>query len=450
MNAPGRDPDALARIAVRLRSSLQRKVLEREIGTVRRVAEGRVVASLQDGFLGEVCSICDRVSRRSILAQVVAVDHGEVILAPLSSAHGLSMAAEVRGSGEPLTVAVGDGLIGRAIDALGRPLDGVPLTGPLTSRPVSAAAVDPLSRPVLRQVFVTGVRAIDLFNSMAVGQRTAIFGMPGAGKSTLLSMLARHASADVVVLAMIGERGREVREFLDRQMTAQVRSRTVAVVATADRPAIERVIAGQTAHAVAEHLRAQGRHVLLLFDSVTRFARALREVGLAAGEQVVRQGLTPSVYAELPRLVERAGLTQRGAITAFYTVLIENDGINDAIAEEITSLTDGHILLDAKLAQAGHHPAIDILKSQSRPMPLVAPRSMVAKAARLRDLQSKYLDIELLLQVGEYRAGNDPEYDRAIAARPRIAALVRQDAQVGIGFAEANSELDAAVDAIGS
>ncbi|HSO47010.1 MAG TPA: FliI/YscN family ATPase [Rhizobiaceae bacterium] len=339
--------------------------------------------------MGELCHLVDRQSGRRINAQIVSVAGENVVLSPFEPVGGLSVATEVEPTGDALRIPVGDWLIGRVIDALGRPLDNMPVPVSGQTSPVSNGTVAPMDRNVIDTVMPTGVKAIDIFNTVGEGQRMAIFGSPGSGKSTLLSMLARHSEVDVVVLAMIGERGREVREFLERQIPAEVRNRLVAVVSTSDRPAMERVIAAHAAMTIAEDFRSRGLKVLMLFDSVTRFARALRDVGLAAGETVVRQGLTPSFYSELPKLIERAGKTQTGSITAFFTVLYENEGVNDAIADEVTSLTDGHLILDTAMAAAGHYPAINLLKSKSRLMREIAERETVERASSMRELMAK-------------------------------------------------------------
>jgi type III secretion protein N (ATPase) len=281
-----------------------------------------------------------------------------------------------------------------------------------------------MQRSVIDTALPMGVRAIDAALTVGVGQRLGIFAPAGCGKSTLLGMLAAGSDADVVVLALIGERGREVREFLEHVLSAEARQRSVVVVATSDRPALERLKAAATATAIAEHFRDQGKNVLLLVDSLTRYARAVREIALAAGEPIVAGGYPPSLYARLPRLLERAGPAARGSITAFYTVLMDDKA--DALAEEVRSLLDGHIVLSRKLAEANHYPAIDLLASVSRVMHQVAAPAHREAAARLRQLLSAWQEIELLVRVGEYRPGQDADADDAMARRPRINQLLRQ------------------------
>ena len=401
--------------------------MHREIGRITEVTASKIVTDLTDVFVGERCILRNPMSGVEITSQVVAIQQDSAILSPLEGIEGLSASTEVVGTGEPYTINVGEALIGRVIDGLGRPLEKCGLdTSDMEPMKITPPASDSLDRPVIDEVFETGIKSIDAFNTVGHGQRLGIFGEAGAGKSTLLSMLARHSEADIVVLALIGERGREVNEFLERQLPPHVRERTIVVASTSDRPAMERIMAAHVAATISEYFRSKGNRVLMLFDSVTRFARALREVGLAAGEQAVRSGFTPSVYAELPRLIERSGKTHEGSITTFFTVLNENDGVNDPIAEEVASLTDGHLILDASLARSGIYPAINVLKSKSRLMNEIATPEHVDAANNLRRLMAKYLDIELLVQVGEYSTGSDPFGDKALRLHSSIEEFLIQ------------------------
>jgi type III secretion protein N (ATPase) len=433
-------------LANNIAGSMAAEPLIEEIGWVRHVSSEQVVAQLQNASLGEICHLLDRENGRRILTQVVAIDGNVVKLSPLEPIDGLSAATDVIATGSDFRINVGSALIGRVLDGLSRPLDQMPIPKNCRTRPLRGIPIDPLNRLVIDKIFHTGVKAIDLFNTLGLGQRIAILGEPGSGKSTLLGMLARHAESDVIVIAMIGERGREVREFLDRQIPPEIRKRCIAVVSTSDRPAMERLIAGHAAMSIAEDLRDQGRDVLLLFDSITRFARALREIGLSSGEQAVRQGYTPSVYAEMPRLVERCGKTATGSITGLFTVLLENQGVNDAMSEEVASLLDGHLMLDAKMSGAGHHPAIDLLRSKSRLMSEIAPAKLIASASRLKGLISKYQEIEMLVQIGEYQKGSDPEGDRAIRAWPQIATLTKQAVKQVVSFEDMLEQIYGIVD----
>ncbi len=408
-------------------ANLKHSNRHREIGEITDVSASRIVTTLKDVFVGEKCILRLPESGREIPAQVVAIEKERAILSPMEDIEGLSATTEVVGTGEPSKIWVGQGLVGRVLDGLGRPVDGKEFkTSTMEQIKITPPTMDALDRPVIDDIFETGVKSIDGFNTIGNGQRLAIFGEAGAGKSTLLAMLARHSDTDIVVLAMIGERGREVNEFLERQLPPEVRKRCIVIASTSDRPAMERIMAAHSAVTIAEHFRSQGQKVLLLFDSATRFARALREVGLSAGEKAVRSGFTPSVYAELPKLIERTGKTSKGAITAFFTVLVENDGVNDPVAEEIASLTDGHLVLDASLARSGIYPAINVLKSKSRLMNEICSEEQINASNDLRKLMAKYLDLELLIQVGEYVSGTDPIADMAIECNPAIEQFLKQ------------------------
>ena len=331
------------------------------------------------------------------------------------------MGALVRASERALSVPVSEALLGRVVDAFGMPIDALaPLPPAAQHRFIKAEAPSAMTRPLVDSPMLTGVNAIDGCLTLAQGQRVAVFGPPGTGKSTLLAGIAHGATADVIVIALVGERGREVREFIDRDLDAVAREKVVIVAATSDRTAIERALCAQTATAIAEYFRDTGKSVLLMVDSLTRTARALREIGLSAGEAPTRRGYPASVYPALPALIERSGRAEKGDITAVYTVLVENGGQGDPIAEEVRSLTDGHIVLSQKLAETGQFPAIDVLESLSRIMPAVTDDRHRTAARRMRQLLAKFAEVELLVQIGEYEAGSDPEADAAIAAMPAI------------------------------
>jgi type III secretion protein N (ATPase) len=318
--------------------------------------------------------------------------------------------------------------MGRVLDGLGNPLD-TDDKGPLLPEcyyPVHADPPDPLRRRIIDRPLSLGLRALDGILTCGEGQRLGLFGAAGAGKSMLLAYLARNARADVGVLALIGERGREVREFIENDLGPEGLARSVVVVATSDRPAMERLKAAYTATAIAEYFRDQGGKVLLMLDSITRFARAQREIGLAAGEPPTRRGFPPSVFSTLPRLLERAGMSHKGSITGIYTVLVEGDDMTEPVADETRSILDGHIILSRKLAAANHYPAIDVLNSVSRVMNAVAAADHRNNAARLRALLSKYDEVELLVRIGEYQQGTDPATDEAIARIDAVNAFLRQ------------------------
>jgi ATP synthase in type III secretion protein N len=434
--------------------------LLRTLNATRTVVEhGRVVqaggtvlrATGLRARVGQQCRVFDPAAASDhaepLLAEVIGFAGAEVILAPYGSLQGVAVGAAVHAMADEAQVPCGPALLGRVIDAFGRPLDGQPLEirtldgAALRTTPLHAQAPSPLQRRGVDAPLATGVRAIDAALTVGEGQRVGIFAMAGGGKSTLLGMLARRARADVNVIALVGERGREVREFLDDALGEDGLTRSVVVVSTSDRPALERVRAAYAATAIAEGFRAEGRRVLLLVDSVTRFARGLRELGLSALEPPVRRGYPPSVFAELPRLFERAGNDAHGSITAFYTVLAEDDDNSDPVAEEVRSILDGHIVLSRQLAQAHHYPAIDVLGSASRVFTRVAAKPHREAAARLRALLARYAEVEFLLRVGEYQAGSDPLADQAIERMPALRALLTQAADEATDFAETITSL---------
>ncbi|MEN2428370.1 FliI/YscN family ATPase [Chromobacterium vaccinii] len=403
-------------------------------GRLSEVGATLLRAHLPGAGLGELCFLPDGDP-----AEVVGLDGDEALLSPYREPLGLSCGMLVQPSGRRADIGVGDALRGRVLDALGRPADGLPPPGIETRRDIDAEPPDPMQRQVIDTILPTGVRAIDAPLTVGVGQRLGIFAPAGCGKSTLLGMLCAGSEADIVVLALIGERGREVREFLDHVLSAEARAKSVVVVATSDRPALERIKAAATATAIAEHFRDRGQRVLLLVDSLTRYARAVREVALAAGEPIVGGGYPPSLYARLPRLLERAGPAARGSITAFYTVLMEDKA--DPLAEEVRSLLDGHIVLSRKLAESNHFPAIDVLASVSRVMHQICAGPHRAAAARLRLLLAAWREIELLVRVGEYRPGQDADADDAMARRAPINALLRQAVDERFAFSRTLAEL---------
>ena len=426
----GRRPDAidgggmLGDLAAALRQGTPRPLrgrLVQAVGTVLR-------AVMPDARVGELCRLDDRGLAQPLMAEVVGLDGDEVVLAPIGNVRGLSVGATVTATRDVLRVPAGPHVLGRVLDGLGRPLD-TETAGPLPpgpTRPCEASPPEALTRQRVEHNLALGLRAIDALLTCGEGQRIGIYGEPGGGKSTLLAQLVRGAAVDVVVVGLIGERGREVRDFIETQIAAEARRRTVLVVATSDRPAVERMKAAMTATAIAESFRDEGLKVLLVMDSVTRYARALREIGLAAGEPPTRRGFPPSVMAELPRLMERAGPGARGSITAFYTVLVEGDGAGDPVAEETRGILDGHIILSPKLAASGHYPAIDVLTSRSRVLEAVAAPAHRQHARRLRDLLARHGEIEFLVQVGEYRRGVDAANDLALDRIEAIRAFLRQ------------------------
>ncbi|MEE9350885.1 MAG: FliI/YscN family ATPase, partial [Thiotrichaceae bacterium] len=352
----------------------------------------------------------------------------EVLLAPIGDMSGMSTSTQVIATGEMLEVPVGDDLLGCVLDGVGNIIDkgGRESCNFTESYPVVQSSPDPLTRRKISEPLSVGIKAMDGLITCGIGQRMGVFAAAGVGKSTFISMLVSHADVDVNVVALIGERGREVREFIEDSLGEENLKKTVLIIATSDRPAIERLKAAYVATAVAEYFRDQGKNVLLLMDSITRFARAQREIGLAAGEAPARRGFPPSVFAELPKLVERAGCNDKGSITAFYTVLVEGDDMSEPVADEIRSLLDGHIVLSRKLASKNHYPAIDVLDSLSRVMPSLVSLEHSQMAAKINELLAKYQEIEFLIRVGEYTKGADPLADEAVAKVDAINTFLQQ------------------------
>ncbi|WP_207004463.1 FliI/YscN family ATPase [Trinickia mobilis] len=402
-------------------------------GRLLQVRGTLLAARVPNVCIGELCLLSDPSGGvHELMAEVVGFSEHDVLLSPLGPMDGLSPATEVVALRRAHAVQCGDWMFGRLFDGFGRPLDGGPAGPgePLSEpRPVVADAPSPSARPRIVDPLPTGVRALDAFVTLGRGQRVGLFAAAGCGKTTLLAALARGVAADAIVFALVGERGREVREFLERELDPALAARATVVCATSDRPAIERVRAAQTATAIAEHVAAQGGHALLLVDSLTRFARAQREIGLAAGEPPARLGFPPSVYAMLPRLIERAGNRETGAITAVYTVLTESDDAPDPLAEEIRSLLDGHIVLSRKLAEAGRFPAVDVLASLSRVARALIDDAHAQSASALRASLAKHAELELLIELGEYRPGENADADRAIALHPHIVEFLRQNTE---------------------
>ena len=375
--------------------------------------------------IGDLVQIVSDANEPDLDAEVVGFDGNSLLLTPLGDMRGLRADAEVVLRELADRVPANESLLGRVLNAKGEPIDGLGPVAQTPDRPLIASSPQAMDRRPIEKPVESGVRAIDGLLTLGEGQRMGIFAAAGGGKSTLLAMLARRARADAIVIGMIGERGREVPEFISDALGEEGLSRSVVVVATSDEPAMERVRAARSATAIAEGFRAQGKHVLLLMDSVTRYARALREIGLAAGEPAVRRGLPPSVFAELPRLFERAGADRDGTITALYTVLTEGEE-EDPVAEEVRSLLDGHVVLSRELGARGHFPAIDIGHSQSRLFRKLASPGQIASAEAVRQMLAKLSDIELLLQMGEYQAGQDPLADAALSQRDHIEAFLQQ------------------------
>jgi ATP synthase in type III secretion protein N len=435
----------LVRFAQALEDELKYESVLSRTGKVFEVVGTLIRASGLDVRVGELCELEDKRGRKIQRAEVVGFGKGGAVLSPFGGLTGVSDSTRVVGTGKPLTVKVGPKLLGRVISGLGDPIDGKgPIVG-VEDRLVFADPPDPMSRAMIEHPLPTGVRIIDGLMTFGEGQRMGIFAPAGAGKSTLMGMLARGAQCDVSVIALIGERGREVREFIEFILGAEGMARSVVVCATSDRSSIERAKAAYVATAVAEYFRDQGQKVLLMMDSLTRFARAQREIGLAAGEPPARRGFPPSVFAELPRLLERTGMGAKGSITALYTVLAEDESGGDPIAEEVRGILDGHMILSRRIAAKNQYPAIDVLASLSRVMTQVVPKEHVAVASALRSMMAKYDEVEMLLQVGEYKPGNDALADKAVERIEHIRAFLNQATTDLQPFEETRAQLESLV-----
>jgi flagellum-specific ATP synthase len=376
--------------------------------------------------IGDFCEIAASNGRR-IRTQVVGLRQGRVLSMPLEEIDGLQAGDPIQARGEEARVEVGPGLLGRVIDGFGKPMDNLPPLEVKDTYSLFGTPVNPLDREHITEPLVTGIRAIDGLMPCGKGQRIGIFGGSGVGKSTLLGAMSRQNSADVTVIGMIGERNREVRGFLEKELGEEGRKRSVVVVATSERPAPLRVRACFLSLAVAEYFRDQGANVLLVMDSVTRLAMAQREIGLAAGEPPSQKGYTPSVFNMLPKVLERAGNFRRGSITGFFTVLVEGDDFNEPICDAVRSILDGHIILSRQLAAQGHYPAIDILHSVSRLTSQVAGPQQREAARKLRQALSIHRDSEDLIQLGAYLSGSNPALDASIRLRPELLKFLRQD-----------------------
>ncbi len=423
-----------------LRSRLSQTPVLRPQGKVISVTGLGIRVAMPGARIGDVIQI-ERHSGEPVDAEIVGFDSGHAIAVPLGMLAGVGPDELVRGTGAPLAVRAGLELLGHVVNGLGRPLDGRELPAGLQTVPVDRAPPPALSRRRINMPMATGIRAIDGLLTLGVGQRVGLFAGSGVGKSSLLGSMARRAHADAVVVALVGERGREVGEFLEHSLGTEGRRRSIVVVTTSDASALERVRAAQVATALAEAMRNQGANVLLLVDSVTRFARAQREVGLAAGEPPARRGYPPSVFAALPRLLERAGTASTGSITAVYTVLVEGDDMEEPVADEVRGILDGHIVLDRGLAARGHYPAIDITRSISRVMPSLLSPDALAAASSVRGLISAYEQKRDWIMLGGYVKGSDPILDRAVKAMPEIGAFLRQSGGDASAFEETWSRL---------
>ena len=408
-------------------SQLQQISLCRRLGRLTAIQGMVLEAAGLDVRLGELVDITPARGGDAVIAEVVGLRSDHTLLMPYGPVEGLCLASEVVARGEAYTVAVGEKLLGRVLDATGQPLDDLPLPETLTRKPRFVAPINPLHRTPINKPLVTGVKAVDVFTPLGRGQRIGIFAGSGVGKSTLLGMMSQYADADVIVIALIGERGREVGDFIRDSLGPEGLKKAVVIAAAAEQPAVLRRQAAYTATTIAEEFRAQGKHVLLIMDSITRFALAQREIGLSTGEPMGSRGYPPSVFALLPPLMERAGaLTGQGSITGVYTVLVEGDDMNEPVADHMRAILDGHIVLSRQAAARGHYPAIDVLHSISRLAGVLRTSEQRLLIERLRSGLGIYHNSEDLIELGAYEKGSHPMLDKMIELKPEIDVLLRQ------------------------
>ena len=399
------------------------------LGKVVKIVGLTIESVGPDAKLNDLCRIIiDKNTGTSILAEVVGFRDKRLLLMPFESVEGIGVGCIVENTGHPLSVVVGDELLGHTVDGVGRPtdLDELEKLDLRYEYPVEAAPPDPMSRKIIDEVLPLGVKAVDTLITIGKGQRIGIFAGSGVGKSTLMGMFARNTQADINVIALVGERGREVREFIERDLGEEGMRRSVVVVATSDKPALIRSKAAKTATAIAEYFRDQGKDVLLMMDSLTRFSMAQREIGLASGEPPVTRGYPPSVYSEMPKLLERAGNSDVGSITGLYTVLVDGDDFNEPITDTARSILDGHIMLSRKLGHKNHYPAIDVLQSISRVMSSIATKEHKALAGKLKNVMATYNEAEDLINIGAYKSGSNPDIDYAIRKIRDVNTFLRQ------------------------
>jgi flagellum-specific ATP synthase len=416
--------------------ALKQKKYYKKLGKVSKIVGLTIESIGPDAKLNDVCRIAQtEPGKPDVMAEVVGFRDNRVLLMPFETVDGIGPGSIVENTGGVLKVRVGEELLGKVVDGLGVPIDGeLPKT--VAAYPVEAAPPDPMARVIIKDVLPLGVKAVDGLITVGKGQRIGIFAGSGVGKSTLLGMFARNTKADINVIALIGERGREVREFVERDLGPEGMKRSVVVVATSDKPALLRNKAAKTATAIAEYFRDQGKDVLLMMDSLTRFSMAQREIGLASGEPPVTRGYPPSVYSEMPKLLERAGMSDKGSITGLYTVLVDGDDFNEPITDTARSILDGHIMLSRKLGHQNHYPAIDILQSISRVMSQIADREHKQLAGKLKNVMATYNEAEDLINIGAYKAGSNKNIDYAVSKIDKVNEFLCQDVDEKFTFDE--------------
>ena len=424
-----------------LEAELEQLPLVKINGRVAQVVGLVAESQGPDVRVGDLCRICFRDGSHGLDAEVVGFRDDRVLLMPLGDLREVGPGCDVISTNHPLEVGVGEALLGRILDGLGEPMDD---RGPLAATdfyPLYAVPPHPLRRQMVERPLSVGVRVVDGMLTLGTGQRIGIFAGSGVGKSTLLGMMARYTTADVNVISLVGERGREVREFIERDLGPEGLARSVLILATSDQPPLIRLKAALTATAVAEYFRDQGRDVLLMMDSVTRVARAQREIGLAIGEPPATRGYTPSVFEMLPRLLERAGAGERGSITGIYTVLVEGDDMNEPVADTVRGVLDGHIVLSRKIASRNFYPAVSVLESVSRVMPAIVSPEHLAAAGRIRDLLATYAESEDLINIGAYKAGSNARVDWALSHLDSVRAFLEQRVDESSSFEETDRRM---------
>ena len=405
-------------------------------GRVTKIVGLAVEATGPASKIGDVCNMHTLDGERSIQAEIVGFRDGQTLLMPFGSVEGIGLGSYVVYTGTSLKVPVGKQFVGRILDALGEPFDDLPKPIPDTWYPTENSPPNPLTRDRIHEILPLGIKAIDSMLTVGRGQRLGIFSGSGVGKSTLLGMIARYAVADINVIVLVGERGREVRDFVERDLGAEGLKKSVLVIATSDQPALLRLKCAMTGTAIAEYFRDCGKKVLLLMDSLTRFAMAQREIGMAAGEPPVSRGFPPSVYAILPKLLERSGMSDKGSITGLYTVLVEGDDLNEPISDTVRGILDGHIVLSRAIANTNHYPPIDVLGSVSRVMPDIVDTEHFEAFGSLKNMIAVYREAEDLINIGAYKQGANPEIDRAVKLHPAIQRFLKQGMTESYTFEE--------------
>ncbi len=416
------------------------RTYEKQLGKVVKVVGLTIESIGPKANLNDLCIIVSSDKSQTIMAEVVGFRENRILLMPYDSIEGVGVGSTVESTGRPLNVAVGDELLGKTLDGLGRTIDKSELKA-TAEYSVEAQPPDPLMRKIIDEVLPLGVKAVDGMITVGKGQRIGIFAGSGVGKSTLMGMFARNTKADINVIALIGERGREVREFLERDLGEEGMRRSVVVVATSDKPALIRNKAAKTATAIAEYFRDQGKDVLFMMDNLTRFSMAQREIGLASGEPPVSRGYPPSVYSEMPKLLERAGNSDKGSITGLYAVLVDGDDFNEPITDTARGILDGHIMLTRKMANKNHYPAIDVLQSISRVMSAVATSEHKEAAGKLKNVLATYTEAEDLINIGAYKNGSNKNIDYAITKIEAVNSFLRQGVDEKFDFGTITEEL---------